>query len=94
MGCNCLGIYSQYITGDNTLIPGEKCDRNQTKYGCVNVKPINPIKMGQFNGTRICGAPNGISFVNATRPSKDSKVCPTGTIPCSNFTSLNNTICV
>jgi len=46
LGCNCLGIYSKYITGANTLNPGEKCDRNQTKYGCVNVKPIQPIKMG------------------------------------------------
>ena len=93
MGCNCLGVFSKYIHNDNTLIPGQKCDRNQTKYGCVDVKPINPIKMGQFNGTRICGASTGTPFVNVTRPIKETGSCPTGTKACSTFTSVNNTIC-
>jgi hypothetical protein len=46
LGCNCLGIYAKYMNGDNTLIKGAVCDRNQTKNGCINIKPINPIKMG------------------------------------------------
>ena len=70
MGCNCLGIYSQYITGDNSLIEGVQCTRNQTRYGCLPVKPIWPARMGQFNGVRICGSATGVAFVNATRPTK------------------------
>lgn len=60
----------------------------------MNVKPVHPIRMGQVNGTRICGAATGTPFVNVTRPKKDTMICPSATQPCSSFTDLNKTICV
>ena len=49
--------------------------------------------MSQLHGVRICGRRGGQSFLNTVRPNKDG-VCPDKTIPCSNNTSPENTICV
>lgn len=35
LACDCLGIYSQWITGDNRMNLGERCSYNQTLYGCA-----------------------------------------------------------
>ena len=55
--------------------------------------PMMPFAMHTFDDNIICGKRGGNSFVNATRPDYNTKKCPTGTAPCSNFTSLENTIC-
>lgn len=34
IGCDCLGVTSEYITGDNSMVMGARCDYNQTRYGC------------------------------------------------------------
>ena len=52
-----------------------------------------PFKMHRFDNKIICGKKGGPSFLNATRPNFDSKVCPPNTLPCSNSTSLENTLC-
>jgi hypothetical protein len=44
IGCDCLGIYSQYITGDNSMVYGAECSYNQTRYGCDQAYSINPIR--------------------------------------------------
>ena len=49
--------------------------------------------MSQFDGVRICGKRGGQSFLNTVRPNSNG-VCPGKTIPCSRFTSPENTICV
>lgn len=93
LGCDCLGIYSKYITGDNSMIPGTACNWNQTKYGCQNCPPINTIRQSVFNGTMICASQNAIPFINATRLDQN-QTCPAGMSPCSTFTSLQSTTCV
>jgi hypothetical protein len=34
IACDCLGITHEYITGDNRMNVGIRCDANQTEYGC------------------------------------------------------------
>lgn len=95
LGCDCLGIHSQYITGDNTMVWGHACDHNQTRYGCQTAPPVWPIMQSQFNGTRICGIPDAPKFIDAIRlPESSFEICPSGTYRCSNLTSVENTICV
>jgi hypothetical protein len=52
-----------------------------------------PFKMHVFDNRLICGKKGGASFLNATRPDLKSLLCPPETLPCSNFTSIENTIC-
>jgi len=41
----------------------------------------------------LCGKRGGLPFLNATRPDYRTGKCPDSTLPCSNSTSLENTIC-
>ena len=43
LACDCLGVYSQWITGENRMNLNERCDYNQTYYGCDDTYPIQPI---------------------------------------------------
>ena len=40
IACDCLGIYSEWITGENEMNLGDECSYNQTYYGCIQAKPI------------------------------------------------------
>ena len=93
IGCDCLGIYSEYITGDNSMVWNEKCDYNQTRYGCRQATPIQPVRQPYFNDTIICAAQEATPFINVTRLQSASLGCPAGTQPCSPFTNATNTIC-
>ena len=42
----------------------------------------------------ICGKAEGASFMGSVRPNVSTKKCPTNYVPCSEFTSPDNTICV
>jgi hypothetical protein len=97
VGCDCLGIFNYDITGDDTMIVGEVCTYNQTRYGCDQCWPLTPIRQAQLNNLRVCGATGGLPFVNTTRPSEDTDgtyFCPSGTEACSSFTNSSNTVCV
>lgn len=79
--------------------PGIQCSYNQTLYGCRQVWPISPVRQAQINNRRVCGATNGGTYVNVTRPNKATNVtlgfeCPYGTEICSSFTNNTNSICV
>jgi len=95
LGCDCLGIYSQWITGQNSMNQGEDCSYNQTRYGCLQATPITPVRQAQINNLRVCGSANATKFLDITRPEKNgnSFKCPTGTYACSNFTNATNTVC-
>ena len=49
--------------------------------------------MDNFFGFTICGLPGGDPYVNATRVDPVTLKCPAGKVPCSNNTSVENTIC-
>ena len=91
IACDCLGIYSQWITGQNRMNLNEVCSYNQTRYGCLQSRPISPIRQSNINGVMICGQGNAGHYVNVTRPV--SGVCPSGTQLCSQFTNSTNSIC-
>lgn len=55
IGCDCVGIYSQWITDENTFVLGAQCTYNQTKYGCSQATPYSPIRQSIINNTLICG---------------------------------------
>jgi hypothetical protein len=99
IGCDCLGIWSQWITGDNQMNYGDVCTYNQTYYGCLQARPINPIRQNQINQMRVCGQSTGqMGFLNVTRPVKSTNnqgfECPQNTYQCSNFTNATTTMCV
>lgn len=52
-----------------------------------------PFRMHAFDGRIICGKQGGLAFVEAVRPSIETKACPDGFEPCSELTSIENTIC-
>ena len=49
--------------------------------------------MHSFEKKLLCGKRGGDPFLNATRPDFKTGKCPDATAPCSNFTTLDNTIC-
>jgi hypothetical protein len=51
------------------------------------------IEQDNFYGMTFCGKRGGSTFTSAIRPDYSTGVCPTGTLPCSLATSLENTIC-
>jgi len=53
---------------------------------------MNPVVMGEFYGTRICGTRGGDPFVNVTRVEQNGK-CPKGTMACGRGQSPENTVC-
>ena len=91
--CDCLGIYDPDIDTSDFMEVGSTCDYNQTRAGCRPGFPIMPFAMHSFNGNLYCGRRGGDPFLNATRPDFQTKHCPSGTLPCSNSTSLENTFC-
>ena len=48
--------------------------------------------MADIDGFKICGKRGGKPFVDAIRPNSEG-ACPSNTVKCSPFTSLENTIC-
>ena len=48
--------------------------------------------MTDLEGVTICGKRGGKPFVDVIRPNTDGD-CPSNTVPCSAFTSPENTIC-
>lgn len=59
----------------------------------LEIPAQGPIRMINTNGFTICGQRGGQPYKNVTRVDPVSKVCPTGTVACSNLTSAENTIC-
>lgn len=49
--------------------------------------------MEVIEDNRICGKTLGTSFASAIRPDPKTKKCPTNYLPCSKYTSADNTIC-
>jgi len=52
-----------------------------------------PFGMNNFGGYSICGKRGGLPFVDADRPISSTGKCAEGLVPCSNHTSVENTIC-
>ena len=52
-----------------------------------------PFAMHNFDNLAICGKRGGFPFLVAKRPDFTTGKCPDGYFPCSDFTSLENTIC-
>jgi len=46
-----------------------------------------------INGLNICGVRGGLPWKDVKRPDYSTKKCPNGTLPCSNQTSEQNTVC-
>lgn len=74
------------------MSPGVNCDYNQTIAGCRPVTAMPAVRQGQFFGKRVCGKQGGLPFLNVTRVN-ETLVCPEGTLPCTDKTSSDNTIC-
>ena len=74
----------------------EKCiewTQHRRHRTCANkIEARDPIKMADLEGVKICGKRGGKPFVDAIRPNSDGD-CPSNTVPCSKFTSPENTIC-
>ena len=49
--------------------------------------------MSNLGGEKICGKRGSKPFTQALRPISDG-FCPEKTVPCSNITSLENTVCI
>jgi hypothetical protein len=81
------------VPGADMFMNDEVCTFGQSVNGCKMVKPIMPFLMHVFDNRIICGKKGGPSFLNATRPDFNSKLCPENTLPCSNLTSPENTLC-
>lgn len=92
-GCDCIGICGYYMDGCYKMHAFERCDRNQTMYGCREFSPFPPVRMNQHGKSRVCGRNDGIVFLNATRPDITTGQCPDGQAPCSTKTDLQTTIC-
>ena len=61
--------------------------------GCETVPALEPVKQSKILGKYICGVRGGKPFFEVTRPDFETKKCPSGTLPCSDKTSPENTIC-
>ena len=51
------------------------------------------IEMTNLGGATICGKRGGKPFTEVARPTKEGS-CPKNTVPCSEATSKENTVCV
>lgn len=56
-------------------------------------KPVDITSIG-LSGSELCGRRGSINFLNAIRPDFITKKCPQDLVPCSDMTSLDDTICV
>ena len=59
----------------------------------LKIEPQAPVSMTNTNGFTICGQRGGQPYKNVTRVDPISKMCPDGTVACSDITSAENTIC-
>ena len=57
------------------------------------MEAVEPITMRDLGGVIICGKRGGKPFIEAVRPNSEG-ICPDFTLPCSTYTSLENTICM
>ena len=57
------------------------------------MEPIDSVDISKIDGKIICGKRAGSAFVDTIRPSLVDSQCPSGTTPCSETTSIQNTIC-
>jgi len=80
-GCECYNNYHDYIHNSDAMGLHELCNYNQTVAGCLPAFPIQPIRMGQVKGKRICGARGAAAFINVERPKADLN-CTEGYVPC------------
>jgi len=58
------------------------------------VADIAPVNVTKFEGNTICAKRGGSNFLHTTRPDFDTGNCPGVLIPCSENTSLDDTICM
>ena len=54
---------------------------------------MEPVVQTLFKNKYFCGIRGGDPFVFVKRPLLSTGLCPNGTLPCSNSTSLENTVC-
>ena len=57
------------------------------------IEPLPVVALSKIGGIVICGKRSGIPFANVQRPMISTGICPDGTIPCSNTTQADKTIC-
>jgi hypothetical protein len=60
---------------------------------CSTTPTIPATQMSQFSDQVICKTVGGQNFLNVQRPSTTTGKCPGTTVPCSNKTSTDNTVC-
>jgi hypothetical protein len=89
-GLSC-GKNCRYKKGTGLVVPYDS-----RRSGCVDwmvIDPIEPIKQTEIHGKTICGKRGGIPFESVVRPELETGHCPNGTTPCSEMTSIENTVC-
>ena len=67
------------------------CEKDENKHRFI--EPLEAITMKKINGKIICGKRDGLPFTDVLRPDFRTGICPNETTPCSNRTSINNTVC-
>jgi len=87
-------IYSG--TTNQTVVDLETAKTNNLTCD-IPIPKQGPVLMDRLNATgygfEFCGLRGGLPFMNVTRVDPKTMLCPNGTEPCSNYTSVENTIC-
>ena len=83
------GCINKDVGSSDTVIPGYFLDGN-----CDGlIWPVRGFNTTLINGLNICGVRGGLPWKDVKRPDYSTKKCPSGTLPCSNQTSEQNTVC-
>ena len=88
-----LGCFFDSWFSDDEVKPMSEFGKNTKRCPRRNRPPeYPPVMQTNVNGKTICGARGGDTFAEVTRPGSNAQ-CPTGTVPCSDATSPENTVC-
>ena len=62
-------------------------------YDCEYIYGFPEVEITSFKDVMLCGVRGGYPYYNVTRVNLTSNLCPTGTVPCSNETDPEHTVC-
>lgn len=66
---------------------------NDNHDDCRPIEGMDPTLIDSLFGKKYCGRRAGKPYHLVDRINPITKQCPSGTVPCSPFTSLENTVC-
>jgi hypothetical protein len=87
-GCDCYGLNLGYNATTGT------CSSDQLSAGCQQVAAQAGVNQSYYNEVSYCAKTGGENYASVTRLQSTDSMCPTGYESCSEFTSLQNSICV